>query len=108
MPKFNRSDLRRIKNMSTNELYEFLNTFTEEQEKKAKKEVIDIAVQYTTEAFYSITALALKDLHGFGHKRVAEVLTRMEEKFVNLTTGYASLEDYKTAVKEELNINIKG
>jgi len=61
---------------------------------------------YAVELVYSVMALTLKDELGFGHKRVERILKICEERFQCIDGGKASLEDYKQAVKDELNITI--
>lgn len=72
-----------------------------------RDELWDMAVKNDTEALMTCFALAERRLYGFGPKRILRSLQYIDELMGGITSGSATIADYKKQLEEELSIVVK-
>lgn len=70
---------------------------------RAKKEARELAVDTAIALFLTV----LRDKEGYGPKRLRRVWDETQDLSDSVVRGYVSLDDLKTALREEAGINIK-
>lgn len=70
---------------------------------RAKQDARDLAVDTAIALFLTV----LRDKEGYGPKRIRRVWDEVQELSDSIVRGYVSIDDLKSALRDEAGINIR-